>query len=198
MNTPSYLILGHVARDIVGPDPQYGGTACYATLAASRLGERVGLVTSAGEEFPVAEALPGIRVAVVRSPTTTVFANVYSAVERKQLIQAVASKIHPHNVPKAWREAPVVHLAPIAQELDYRLARLFPGSLVGVTAQGWLREWDSEGRVRRATWKDANRVLPYVDVLVVSEDDIGSDLSIAQEFANQVRVVVVTRGERGA
>ena len=45
------------------------------------------------------------------------------------------------------RNAPIIHLAPIAQELDAGLAKQFPTSLVGVTPQGWMRGWDENGKV---------------------------------------------------
>lgn len=192
------MILGHVTRDIVDSSARYGGTASYAALTALNLGERVGLVTSAGDDFPFKEVLPGVSVARVPSRVTTVFRNLYSAGKRKQSIQAIASKIHAHNVPRAWRNAPIVHLAPIAQELDPRVARLFPHSLVGATVQGWLRTWNEEGRVRRAKWTGADHVLPFLNVLVVSEDDVGADLSTVRAFARQVSVVALTLGERGA
>lgn len=198
MNAPSYLILGHVTRDIVDSSARYGGTASYAALTALNLGERAGLVTSAGEDFPFKEVLPGVSVACVPSRVTTVFRNVYSSGTRKQSVQAIASKIHAHNVPRAWRNAPIVHLAPIAQELDPRVARIFPHSLVGATAQGWLRTWDEKGQVRRAEWTEADHVLPFLNVLVISEDDVGMDLSTVRAFARQVSVVALTLGERGA
>ncbi|MCL5959633.1 MAG: PfkB family carbohydrate kinase [Chloroflexi bacterium] len=198
MYIPSYLIIGHVTRDVIDSSFRYGGTACYSALTALNLGERVGLVTSAAGDFPFHEALPGIQVVRVPSPSTTVFANIYSCGVRQQFIRAAAGRIHPHNVPKPWRRSTIVHLAPIAQELDQSLARLFPSSLVGLTAQGWLREWDAQGRVHGTHWKNASRVLPHIDVLIVSEDDIAGERSVAEAFAGQVRVVAVTRGERGA
>jgi len=192
------LILGHVTRDIADSSVRYGGTASYAALTARNLGERVGLITSAADDFPFADVLPHVCVARVPSSTTTVFTNIYTASGRRQFVRAVAARIHPHNVPKPWRAAPIVHLAPIVQELDPRVAQLFPHSLVGVTAQGWLRKWDSEGQVHRVEWTDASRVLPFIDVVIVSEDDIDASREMIRGFASQVGVVVVTLGAQGA
>lgn len=195
---PSYLVLGHVTKDIVDSRFRYGGTALYAALTATRLGERVALVTSAAPDLPLGQLLPETPVVSVPAPATTVFVNLYRTGERLQFVGEIASAVRPHNVPRSWRSSPIVHLAPVAQELDQRIARMFPRSLVGLTAQGFLRRWDADGRVRRAAWTKADATLPNLDILIVSEDDIDSDFSLIRSYASQIPIAVVTLGERGA
>ena len=67
----------------------------------------------------------------------------------------------------------IVHLAPIAQEVDLGWLDCFPGALIGVTPQGWLRQWDAAGRVSPIGWAEAAKVLSRADVVIISIEDIG-------------------------
>jgi hypothetical protein len=94
----------------------------------------------------------------------------------------------------------------------------FPGALIGVTPQGWLRQWDRptavktrrgvpSGRVqpthavkhavRTVEWASASKVLPRATATVISIEDVGGDESIVQHWASIASILVVTRGERG-
>ena len=90
-----------------------------------------------------------------------------------------------------------MHLAPIAQEVDPAWLDCFPGALLGVTPQGWLRQWDAAGRVSPIGWAEAESVLPHADAVIISIEDIGHDESIVQEWAALAKVLVVTRGALG-
>jgi sugar/nucleoside kinase (ribokinase family) len=100
-------------------------------------------------------------------------------------------------VPVEWRGAPIVHLGPLARELDPRFAKLFSNALVGVTPQGWLRQWDESKRVSMRPWEEAREILPHVDVLVLSEEDLNGDTSLMDEYAGLTRVAVMTQGREG-
>jgi sugar/nucleoside kinase (ribokinase family) len=76
--------------------------------------------------------------------------------------------------------------------------RAFPNSLVGLTPQGWMRTWDSEGRVSFTDWPEASFVLQHASAAVLSIEDIRGDESIVEEMASSIRVLAVTEGANGA
>ena len=78
---------------------------------------------------------------------------------RNQILHHRAAPLSFENVPPAWRQTPILHIAPIAQELAPDLSPEFSASLLGITPQGWLRIWDDEGRVRPTEWEQAEAVL---------------------------------------
>ncbi len=137
-----YLAIGHICADLQ-PDgtTRLGGTALFAALTAHALGLRVGIVTACGADLDLS-ALP-VDIALVRqpSPHTTIFENRYAPSGRTQLLHGLAAPIDLGGVPDAWRETPIVHLAPIMQDvpLGIDITAHFPRAVVGATPQGWLR-----------------------------------------------------------
>lgn len=194
---PDYLIIGHVTRDLM-PDGGFraGGTATYAGLAALRLGLRVGVVTSVAPQGLSHEA--GIAVHYKPALQTTTFENLYTGGIRRQYCRAVAAKLCLDDVPPAWRGARIVHLGPVAQEVDPLLVSGFDEALVGVTPQGWLRRWDADGYVRRADWPQARHVLPQAGAVIVSIDDLGGDRALLHDWVGWARLLVLTVGKEGA
>jgi sugar/nucleoside kinase (ribokinase family) len=110
---------------------------------------------------------------------------------------ARADDLQPDDVPSEWRAAPIVHLGPLAREVDAHFAKLFPGALVGVTPQGWMRQWDETHRVRARRWIEARDILPHVDVLVLSEEDLNGDCAEMTEYVRLTRIAVMTKGSQG-
>ena len=194
---PDYLVIGHVTRDLM-PDGSYrsGGTVTYAGLAALRLGLRVGAVTSAVPGDLHLEA--GMALKVKPAPQTTTFENLYSGGTRRQFCRAVAARLCLEDVPEAWKGARIVHLGPVAQEVDPRVVSGFAGALVGVTPQGWLRRWDADGFVRRADWPEARRVLAEAGAVILSIDDLGGDRALLSQWVRWARLLVLTVGKDGA
>lgn len=138
---PDYLLLGHFTRDVL-PDgtTRPGGTSLYAALTAHRLGRRVAVV-SAPAELP-----PGwpdaITIAFHASPSPPTFENRYTPQGRQQTLHATSTPIALTDIPAAWRAAPIVHLGPVLGETPEALITAFPGALIGVTPQGWMRTWE--------------------------------------------------------
>jgi sugar/nucleoside kinase (ribokinase family) len=77
------------------------------------------------------------------------------------------------------------------------LADAFPGALVGVTPQGWMRAWDDDGRVRYSAWPAAAELLPRVDAAVLSIKDVANDEAMIKHLAQLAPVLVVTLGPEG-
>ncbi|MFH1085513.1 MAG: PfkB family carbohydrate kinase [Chloroflexota bacterium] len=197
--TPGYLVIGHVTQDVApGRTLIPGGTATYAALTAQRLGYAVGVLTSAHPEAPLPEAERGIEVRRIASPHTTRFENRYEGDQRHQFLRAAASPIARAHLPAAWQSAPIVHLGPVAQEVDPDLLDAFPGAVLGLTPQGWLRRWGADGRVEPCPWAKAERALAAATAVVLSPEDVGGDWALLERYAALARTLAVTLGERGA
>ena len=192
-----YLVIGHVAHDITAEGYRLGGTAAYSALTAQALGLRVGIVTASGPETSL-EALSGIPVIVVESPKSTTFENIYTEHGRVQYLRAQATRLKFMNVPEVWRRTPILHLGPIANEVDDILPEGFSPDLLGLTPQGWMRQWDSEGRVSRSAWANASAALVRADAVVISREDVNGDDELIEQMAHETRILVVTEAVAGA
>lgn len=196
---PTFVVVGHVARDVVDGGCRLGGTATYAALTARRLGERVAIVTSASPKLDLRPLLSAdIQISLQPSNHNTTFENHYLGRQRWQQLHSRASTLSPAAVPGAWRKADIVLLGPIAQEVPPDLADLFPDSLLGVSAQGWLRAWDRQGMVHGTPIAHPERSFSNVHVAIVSDEDLAFDPSLANAYSQLVPVFIVTRGEGGA
>lgn len=192
-----YLLVGHVAVDLTPTGNQLGGTVSYSALTAKALGMRVGVVTSVGTEAAL-ELLDGIQLFNIPSEQSTTFENVYTEHGRKQTLHHQAAPITFEHIPQAWRTAPIVHLAPIAQEIDPAVAGQFPSSWVGVTPQGWMRTWDENGSVFAQAWDNSEQVLGRVGGVVMSLEDINRDLELVEWMAHHTSLLCLTEGKLGA
>ncbi len=192
-----YLAVGHVTVDILPHGNQLGGSVAYAALTARALGLRVGIVTSSGSDAPLG-ALDGIPLVNVPSEYSSTFENIYTENGRKQILHHRAAPILLDHIPQVWRNAPIIHLAPLAGELDASLAEELSASLLGVTPQGWMRAWDDAGHVTACAWENSARVLNRAGAVVLSVEDINRDLELAEEMAHNTRILCVTEGAAGA
>ena len=196
---PDFLVIGVVTQDVAPGGYTFGGTATYAAITARNLGYRTAVLTSVEPTVDLNTVLAGVDVRRVPSAATTTFDNQYVDGQRRQYLYAVADPITTAHVPAEWRSAPVVHLGPLVREIGAEMAAQFPGSLVGVTPQGWLRTWDGEDRlVRQRPWVEAPAVLAHADVLVFSEEDVRGDRDTIAAWAKLARIMIVTQGAQGA
>lgn len=192
-----YLIIGHLTCDVTPTGLRLGGTATYASLTAHSLGLRVGIVTSWGAEIPLGP-LRHIPVASFPAEHSTTFENIYTPEGRIQILHHLAPRLEYFMIPEPWRNAPIVHLGPVAQEVDPSLVRHFPSSLVGVTPQGYMRGWDETGQVYPTEWPEASFVLEQVGAAVFSVEDLDRNETRIEEMVAASRILVVTEGPRGA
>lgn len=206
------LIVGHITRDVL-PDGGWraGGAAFYAGVAASRMGLRVGVVTSAPADVcadVVARLADSALVAVI-CETATTFENVYTPDGRVQYLRGAAQPITLDAIPEAWRRCDVALLAPVARELAPDLAHGLSARVLGVAPQGWLRQWGEDGRVRPGPLDSAAlAALPRLSALILSGEDLTgpgaspeAQATAARTLAQWSRLVpllVVTRGPEGA
>ncbi len=190
-----YLVVGHAARDLTPSGARLGGTAAFSALTARALGLRVGIVTSAGADLPLA-ALDGIPTVTVPSEHSTTFENIYSPDGRKQILHHRAAPIDFLHVPEFWRRAGIIHIGPIADEVSPILPKGFAPDLLGLTAQGWMRTWDESGRVHPIKWEDAF-ALEAAGAVVISLEDVGGDMEQVERLAQHTRILAVTEGAAG-
>jgi sugar/nucleoside kinase (ribokinase family) len=197
MEPVDYLVIGHVAHDLAPEGPRLGGTAAYSALTARALGMRVGIVTASGPETSL-EPLNGIPVISLESPQSTTFENIYTEHGRIQYLRAQATRIDLNMVPERWRRAPIIHLGPIANEVDARLPESFSPGLVGLTPQGWMRQWSADGRVSRGAWANGDSAMAEAGAVVISREDVNGNEELIEHMATQTRVLVVTEASAGA
>jgi len=203
LQSVDYLAVGHVAADITPTGVQLGGTVSFAALTARALGMRVGIVTSSGKDAPL-QALDGIQILNVPSEFSTTFENIKTESGRKQTLHHQAAPILLEHIPQVWRNAPIIHLAPIARELDSTLPENLSRSLLGITPQGWMRTWDENGQVTATAWENNEQALRYAGAVVMSVEDVNRDLSaggcaeLVEEMAHHTRILCLTEGENGA
>jgi len=194
-----YLVIGHITQDLTPAGPILGGTASYSALTAHALGLRVGIVTACPRSLRLQLLeLDGISVVVVDSEYATTFENNYTSEGRVQVLHHKASELNMSHVPEAWRFSPIVHLGPVAQEVDLNLVRCFPRSMVSLTPQGWLRGWDDSGRVRSTEWPEASYVLEKASTAVLSIEDVGGDEYRIEDMLSSIRILAVTEAAAGA
>jgi sugar/nucleoside kinase (ribokinase family) len=210
VETPDFLVIGHATRDLL-PNGEWrlGGSVAYAALTASRLGLRAAVVTSGPEDVEAAlrQILPDIAIHCVRSVEATVFENIYASGRRRQYLRGRAASLTLEAVPAVWRAAPILLLAPLAGEVDPALALDLRSPLRAVcaaTAQGWLRRWGADGLVSPRDLDLVEQVLPLLDALILSDEDLPSSLeaggpdAVLQRWALTVPLVVATCSRDGA
>ncbi|HOA25703.1 MAG: PfkB family carbohydrate kinase [Aggregatilineales bacterium] len=198
MGEIDYLAIGHISKDLTPDGFRAGGTVTFAALTARALGLRVGVVTSLPRDAgALLSPLSDLPVVCRSAGAATTFENIYTDAGRQQVLSARAERLTLDDIPTGWRAASIVHLAPVAQEVDPGLAAHFRGACLCVTPQGWMRQWDGEGRVAYQPWESARDVLPYARAVVISIEDVRGDEDAARAVASRAQVGVVTRGAGG-
>jgi 1D-myo-inositol 3-kinase len=199
MKVPQFISVGHITHDLVGNGITPGGPALYSTCTARNLNVHTGMITSFSRPLLHPSLFHGIEICCKESEHTTTFENLYNEVgERRQMIKGVAEQIEPDQIPEAWRSAKIVNICPVANEYQPEIVQLFKHAVIGVCPQGWMRRWDDEGHVFRKDWDNFREVLPYADIVFFSEEDVENPEEHAQIYLEYTKMVVITRGKRGA
>ncbi|MBV9121071.1 MAG: hypothetical protein JOZ39_10210 [Chloroflexi bacterium] len=197
MDTPDFLVIGHVCRDVVFDEPGWrpGGAAWYAAAAASKLGCSVGVLTAGGPEVNSLRDLPNTAVISLEGRKSTSFENAYDDGHRRQVLRSLAPRIVADLLPPEWSHAPVVLLAPVASEVPESTARLFGHSVVGVAPQGYMRKLVAGEPVLYQSWRRAEDMLPHVQAVIFSEEDLQGHGEAWLGFCGPV--LAMTRGSAG-
>jgi sugar/nucleoside kinase (ribokinase family) len=141
-----------------------------------------------------------MEVEVVPAECTSTFENVYTANGRIQTLHHVAQKITAADIPARWQNPAIVHLAPLTDEVDPAIIHKFPNSIIGLTPQGWMRQWDENGRITPKLWQDAAKYLPYADVIILSQEDLLTPKMVFDywDWSGSSGILVLTGGPKGA
>lgn len=194
-----FLAIGHIAKDIIPGGYTIGGTVTYAAVTAHRLGYEAAILTRSSTDLILPSDLDGINVKRLPSSVSTTFENIYQGDTRVQYLHARADDLRVKDLPKEWRAPSIVLLGPLAGEVDPAFVRAFaPGTIIGVTPQGWMRSWDAQGKVSPVAWRQAIDILPHANALILSEQDIRGFEEQLQSYVTLTSLTVVTRGPHGA
>ncbi|MCO5178062.1 MAG: PfkB family carbohydrate kinase [Thermomicrobiales bacterium] len=203
---PDVVVIGHLTLDRTPEGDVLGGSVLYSALTAARYGARTAILTRANldilppdQKQVLTDISSEIEIIVQSSKSTTTFTNVDVGGRRQQSLHAWAEEIDLNGLPPLWRSAGVIHLAPVAQEIDPRqVSRLAP-RVLGTTPQGWMRLWNrtSFGRIRLDQLRLPAELVARIDVLVVShEESVAARDTV--EAVGQRGLAVITRGDQGA
>lgn len=199
-----FLAIGTVTRDIATADPSatdyvLGGTVSFAAVTAARLGRRPVVLTRAGDDIELS-VLSGLAdLHVLPCANTTTFANLYSSDGRVQYCYTPSPPIAAVDIPPQLRAPHIALLGPLVNEVRSEVASIFDSdTIVAAVPQGWMRRWDEEGRVYPTPWRDMAQILPHLDALILSIEDIDGDLRQVEEFLEYVALVVITEYRDGS
>ncbi len=191
-----YLTIGHVTKDMAVNGYTLGGTATYSALTARAFSLRTGVFTAFGSDIRVS-ALKEIEIINKHSANTTTFENIETAGGRKQYLHEVAEPLLADNVPDSLKSARILHLGPVADEVDEKIASLFPDAFIGLTPQGWMRKRAEDNLVDYQEWNPAPLSMEQADAVVISVEDVGGNEELIAEYARQFKVLAVTEGYNG-
>ena len=195
-----YLAVGHIAKDITASGYVSGGAVYYGSVTAAKLGLKPAVLTSCSPDFSFPSELENYPVRVSVSSLTTTFENIYTGAsdskDRLQYVHDIADPISLAVLPEAWTRVPILHLAPLLDEIPIQIIDKFPDSLVVASIQGWTRRVGENGRVYADKW-DGTEFLPGIDVAICSEQD-AYDVNDISRWRKLSTVLIVTNGRYGA
>ncbi|MGA2112217.1 MAG: PfkB family carbohydrate kinase [Anaerolineales bacterium] len=191
-----YLVIGHLTRDRAAGALHPGGTVAYSGLTAAAFGFRAAALTACSSDEELAD-LRGMQVRRVASDRTTVFENLTQSGVRWQRMESVAAPLLGTAIPSEWRRPRLVHLGPVAGEVDAGLLALFPDSFRGITPQGWMRSWDAGGRISPQRTSQAEAAAGQASAQVFSLEDVGGDEGWIARLAELCPITAVTEGRAG-
>lgn len=193
--SPEILLVGHITLDEDAYGVHLGGSIFFASQLLRILKQKANIVTSYNTNVFTPILGGQFNVNVVKSSSTTTFVNYYKSGKREQVVKSIASHIADKDIPKNVRNADLVFLAPVINEIELDILSLFETNLVVANLQGWLRQVDKTGLVNEKKI-DLDQILQYVDIAIISKEDI-NDWSVLEDWKNKVEVLIVTIGSGG-
>ncbi len=193
----NYLVIGHITVDKTNKGITLGGTAAYSGLTADALGLRSGLITSFNSDLDVSP-LQDLSIYNITSKNNSIFENISNGIDRQQFLYSTAEKIKSDNMPNIAVQPDILHLGPVANEVDPNILDIFPASLKCLTPQGWFRKKSKDNQVIRHTWQNYQDFLPKADIAVLSLEDVSHNEDLIADMASLTPVFVVTENQKGA
>lgn len=218
MKTLDIVATGHLSIDHIRTPgtgvyrEALGGSSAYVSFSARKLGAQAGVISEIGADFPDTcmktlrqEGIDLFGLKEVKDAATTSFTLTYSNEKRKLTLKSRAPLIGLEDVALDFSSR-IIHVAPIAGEISSEVVRTLRAKtdMLSLDPQGFLRQFDAEGRTRLKKWK-ADGVLEQVDVykssLREAEAVTGKrNAKTAMETLENIgiKTVIITLGEEGA
>ncbi|WP_020612753.1 PfkB family carbohydrate kinase [Sediminispirochaeta bajacaliforniensis] len=169
--TYDITMIGHISKDVmIYPEEEQrfiGGPVIYSSIAATRSGKRIHVITKCSEKDKAAlcgmEA-EGVKVSWLASPDTTSIENIYLSDDRerrKVRLLSKASSFSLEELPEAG--SLIFHLAGLFKDEipDAIIPHLAKKGSVGVDAQGLLR-CNEKGALFFKNWENAHQLMPHI------------------------------------
>jgi sugar/nucleoside kinase (ribokinase family) len=192
-----YLVIGHLTSDLVGSGSRLGGTAAYSGMTAAALGLKTGIISSFSKNLDTSQ-IEELWISNKLSKHTSTFENISNGSSRKQYLYTKAEKISLHDIPKFTNPPKIIHLGPVANEVDPDILKLFPNSLKCLTPQGWFRGVNEKDQVIFLEWENVLQYLQNADIAIISIDDVEKDETKIAEMAANIPIFVATENFKGA
>jgi len=192
-----YLTIGHVTKDLTASGFTLGGTVSYSSLTAKAFGLKSSIFTSFAADTDVT-ALNGIEIFRKSSDGTTTFENIDTSSGRKQYLHHTAETLMAEDIPVELSCSRILHMGPIANEVDPEIAALFPDAFIGLTPQGWMRSRRADDLIDYQEWTPTKTLIENTDAVVISVEDVHGDEELISHYANCFKVFAVTEGIDGA
>jgi sugar/nucleoside kinase (ribokinase family) len=203
---PDLVVVGAASRDLTDRDTRgwrLGGSATYCSLAAARLGLRVGCLVGVDDLAASAEELDLLRLAGVQLRPVAlehgpVFENIERDGHRRQRWRSMSDAIPVAALPDEWRGASGWLLGPVAGEVPDDWAAVGPADArVGLGWQGLLRNFGADGWMERKM-PAASPLARRAGLVCASVDDLPPDFDVADlRRLATAATIVVTAGAHG-
>jgi hypothetical protein len=192
-----YLVIGNITKDKTETGYQIGGTSAYSGLTAQAFGLDTAILSAGKPSAFDLSKYKNLPVLFTQGEDSTIFENRYNGIYREQILHQWAGMIDITNLPDSHKKPGIVHFGPIAKEIDPSWAEIFSSSYKGITIQGLMREWDNQGRIKRAPYILLAEQCQLFDAIIFSIEDVCEDEDIIEAYANQSEVLAVTEGKNG-
>ena len=195
--TLDYLVIGHLTADLNEEGTQLGGTVTFSGLTAQALGLRAGIITSCSDNLKK-DPIESLWVKTKKAEVSTTFKNISDGINRQQFLYDVAEPITAYDIPPMAHPPKILHLGPVANEVDPHILDSFEGSMKCLTPQGWFRRRNQENLVKLGPWEGWEEHLSKADAAVISIEDVQRDEELIAKMALSIPVFVVTENYLGA
>ena len=205
-----FVIDRIISSKITNPQETLGGPPTFVSLAANKLGAKVGAISKVGKDFHKyirwleENRVDMSHVQVVENAFTTKFTLTYKGGKRELRLEHKAPQIVPEDVPSSLF-AKVIHVSPVIKEIPMSIIPELKNraTLLSIDPQGFLREIDKKGKVKLKRLEDSG-VLKYCDVFKSSVQEIRTIMGHASLETSMkrireygVKIILVTLGKKG-